>query len=605
MGEKFMTKKKVLLIGISVLIIAAIIGSVTFFTTHIRVGNTFVKKGSSVLDLTDQELTEQEYLELCDQHPDAEILWSVPIQGDRYDQNAETIRITSLTAEDVRMMDYLPQLKHVDASGCTDYEALLGLQQRKPECDVLYYVALGSENVSSLSTVATIRDVSAAQLEEALPLLPRLERLGLSGKLPKLEELLEIHAAYPHVKLLCTLELWGQQLHTDYRKLDLSGVSVDVHQLAQVLPLFPDVTEVILTGTPLTLSQCQALKAENPNIFFQCDVDLNGTIYSTDATQVDISGWNISVEEAENLISFFPKLEKLIMSHCGIDDETMDALNRRHENVSIVWSMQIGLVEVRTDDLYFYPAAINQHKLPSNEELQKLRYCTEMVAIDVGHSDATDCNWLNYMPHVKYLILADTKITDLSPLANLKELIYLEVFSLELTDYSPLLECTALQDLNIGSTYADPEPLKQMTWLHNLLWHNSQDHPVIGKQAQEIKELLQDTNVVLMTKRKNIGGIWRFLPNYYVFRNLIGGGFFNQEAIYNHWAYSDAKRILVCHRDKDQFAGDVLADIVRYNIDNGLRIMGVKNIGSEKAEILYQSLLESQALNQKIRGVTK
>ena len=76
-----MTKKKVLLIGISVLIIAAIIGSVAFFTTHIRVGNTFVKKGTSVLDLTDQALTEQEYLELCDQHPDAEILWSVPIQG--------------------------------------------------------------------------------------------------------------------------------------------------------------------------------------------------------------------------------------------------------------------------------------------------------------------------------------------------------------------------------------------------------------------------------------------------------------------------------------------------------------------------------------------
>ena len=329
---------------------------------------------------------------------------------------------------------------------------------------------------------------------------------------------------------------------------------------------------------------------------------MNGNIYSTDAAQIDISGTAVTPEEAENLIALFPRLEKLIMSDCGLDDETMDALNRKYPDISIVWTLQIGLVTIRTDALIFYPAGINQYKLPSNEELQKLRYCTELVAIDIGHSEATDCNWLAYTPHVKYLILADTNIADIGPVANLKELVYLEVFNTDITDYTPLLECTALQDLNIGTTYGDPEPLSRMTWLHNLQWHPIQDHPVLGPKAQALKEQLPDTNITLKTRRKNIGGPWRFVPNYYVFRELLGGGFYNQENINNgYWDYDDGKRILACN-DNPLFAGDALVDIVRYRIDNDLPIMGIKNIGSEKAEILYQSLVESQALYAQIRG---
>lgn len=76
-----MTKKKVLLIGISVLIIAAIIGSVAFFTTHIRVGSTFVKKGTSVFDLTDQALTEQEYLNFVVSIPMLKFSGPFPFMG--------------------------------------------------------------------------------------------------------------------------------------------------------------------------------------------------------------------------------------------------------------------------------------------------------------------------------------------------------------------------------------------------------------------------------------------------------------------------------------------------------------------------------------------
>lgn len=600
-----MAKKKIIGLALCALSAAVALGIVVSRADRVSIDGEYFPRDAKVYDLTDHDLTEQQYLSLCDQYPDAEILWSVPFQGDKLPLDTQHIKISTLTKEDVDALDHLHQLQYVEADDCRDYDALIYLQQNKPECQVLYYVDLGNDRCDSLSSTVTATDVTAVQLEAALPYLPHLERLGLSGKLPEIEELLKIRADFPHVKLLCTLNLWGLELHTDYRTLDFTGTAVSLQELSNILPLFPDVKEVILTGTPLTSLEYQTLTSENPGILFRCDIELNGTVYSADATEIDISGMQISAEETEALFPLFPKLEKLIMSDCGIDDETMDALNRKYPDIQIVWTVMVGHVPVRTDSVIFYPAAINQFKLPSNEELQKLRYCTELVAVDIGHSEATDCNWLAYTPHVKYLILADTSISDISPVANLKELVYLEVFNTDITDYSPLLSCTKLQDLNIGDTFGDPEPLAQMTWLHNLQWHPIKDHPVLGPKAQELTEQLPDTNITLKTRRKNIGGPWRFLVNYYLFRELLGGGFYNQENINNgYWEYDDGKKILACN-DNPKYAGDVLAEIVRYRIDNGLGVMGIKNVGSEKEEILYQSILEAQALYHKEYGVAK
>ena len=196
------------------------------------------------------------------------------------------------------------------------------------------------------------------------------------------------------------------------------------------------------------------------------------------------------------------------------------------------------------------------------------------------------------MTNVKYLILADTGITDITPVGNLKELIYLELFNLKIDDYSPLLNCTKLQDLNIGTTYADPEPLTKMTWLHNLQWHRSDQNPETKEDVLKLPDQLPDTHVELFPRKKarNIGGPWRYIPNYYVFRDLIGATYFNQDQIADYWGEEDAARIMACDGDNG-FSAPVLAQIVRERIDNGEPIIGIKDSSSEKAEILYETLM--------------
>ena len=587
-----MEKKHGILIVLAILAAAAVLGVGVFLTTHIHVDGVFFSMKEDVIDLTDHDLTAREYQDICQKYPDKQFLWTVPFQGSRYSVDTKTITVSSMTEEDILALDHLPQLQTVDATHCTDYAALIQLQQRRPESQVLYRVSIGDSRCSSMDLEAAVVNASAADLEQAIPFLPNLEAVILEGSLPSAEELLHLQETFPNVDFRFTVTVGGQEIPGDTTQIDLSSATVSFLELEQALSQLPWVTEVNLLDSTLTDSELKELAGNFSDIFFLCTMDVAGKSYRTDSTAIDITNCPTTVAEVETLLPFFPNLNWLDMSWCSIADEEMDAFNRRYPDIKILWSMQIGLVTLRTDAIYFFPAIINEMNLPSNEELKKLRFCTDMIAVDIGHSKATECEWVESMPHLKYLILADTKITDLTPLSSLKELIYLELFSMDLHDYSPLLECTALQDLNISSTYADPEPLTQMTWLHTLMWNFVMEDPVLAEKAVLLEDQLPDTNVIIQTWR-NIGGLWRHIPNYYVFRDIIGGDFFNQTHPTTYWGNADANRILGCDGGSARYAAEVLRDIVRFRIDNGIPIPGIKNIGSEKAEILYQSLCEA------------
>ena len=440
----------------------------------------------------------------------------------------------------------------------------------------------------------SVVDADFTELEEILPLLPHLEALTLEGKIPPADKLLALRQQFPDLVLVCPVTIGNRTLSTDAQILDLSDSAVDPDSLMKLLPLFSNLQELNLTGAELTETELMNIADSLQNVLVRFELSLAGQHFLTDSTQIDLSGCAVTAEEIDRVLKYFPRLKKLDMSDCGISDEEMDALNHRHPNVDIVWTVTIGMVKTRTDAVYFYPAEANYY--PTNEEMKKLRYCTELVAIDIGHTRATDCEFLWYTPNVRYLILADTGITDITPVGNLKELIYLELFNLKLRDYSPLLNCTKLQDLNIGTTHADPEPLSKMTWLHNLQWHRADQDPATKEAVLKLPEQLPDTNVELYPKKKarNIGGGWRYIPNYYVFRDIIGATYFNQDQIWDYWGDTDGDRIMACESGKS-FAAYTLAEIVRERLDSGEPIVGLKNNDSEKAEILYQTLMEAES----------
>ena len=291
-------------------------------------------------------------------------------------------------------------------------------------------------------------------------------------------------------------------------------------QLEAVLPWYPELARIDLRGSSLQEQEIQTLADKFPGITFLFDMTIAGITVSTDAEEIDISGHALeNVSQIEEVLPYFPNLKKVVMCGCGIDNETMDALNRRYEDIRFVWSVYMGPILLRTDATWFMPFKWGAQV--TTEDLYNLRYCTDMVCIDIGHMAVSSCEWAAYMPNLKYLLMADTQVSDLTPLKDLKKLIYLELFLTQVTDLSPLVGCTALEDINLCYTYGDPRPLLEIKTLQNIWWSGGWGLPTYAHQfRQNNPDIRLEYNTLSST-----GGGWRELQNYYDMRDLLGMGY--------------------------------------------------------------------------------
>lgn len=305
--------------------------------------------------------------------------------------------------------------------------------------------------------------------------------------------------------------------------LDLSGIPIEnTALLERLLPEISTPKKILLYDCGLTDPQIMALADRWPGFRFTWNMQLGGVSFSTDSEEIDLSGVQFKdTRVLERRLKYLPNVKKIIMSDCGLDSPTLDALDRRHPDIRFVWTVKLGSLRVRTDETWFMPVKFKA--TVQTKDLEEFKYCQDMVCIDIGHMWVHDCEWAAYMPNLEYLIIGETRISDLTPLQNLKKLKYLELFTIPVTDYSPLLGCTGLEDLNLGLTYGDPDIIAQMTWLKNLWWcdangvHDQQRRDAVTRMC----EALPDTKIAIYIDHPTASG-WRKLPNYYAMRDILG-----------------------------------------------------------------------------------
>ena len=515
-------RRKWLLIPLVVGIIAVVCCFV-LARKYLWIGGQLVPRTVSFLDLRDENLTPGAYSRLHQKLPQCDILWNVPIGSSRYPSDSTTLPVHGLTEQDAAMLDYFPNLEFLDAQDCTDYAAIGVLLSHRPE--LVCRFPLAGETVLSNAVFLRISDASLAELQGALPLLKQLERLDLTGSLPPVSDLWELQWDYPGVIIRWEVVFHNQAISSDTLRLDLSSIEMDYASAEALFSRLPLLEEVTMRGCGLTDEEMVRLTKTYPQTVFVWDMEVAGLRFSTDSTELDISGQQISgPDEIESVLSCFRRLERVNMSGCGLDDETMDALNRRHDDILFVWTVKIKDFDFPTDSIYFYPWKMDHDIQLNTEDLYPLRYCTNLVCIDIGHMWGVEtCEWAAFMPELRYLILGETRISDLTPLSNCKKLAFLEIFTIPVTDYSPLVECTGLEDLNLGRTYGDPTPLTKMTWLKNLWWANVDGtYGLPCSNAKEIlTEALPNTRMRFDIAHPTAGG-WRQLENYFAMRDLMG-----------------------------------------------------------------------------------
>ena len=411
--------------------------------------------GLEELDLRNTGLTAAQYEELKEALPNCQIQWSVPFRNTYLDMDTRHISVVGLNEQDLKELTYLENLQSVEISGFSDYATAETLIAARPELDVHYTVQLGDGEYSCLVTELNLENADAYLLSAALPYLKNLTQVTFMGQIPSNDQIYEWKTAYPEVTFV-----W-----------DFTVCGVATNSLA---------TELILNDIPVD-----------------------------------------NLKELESSYKYFYDLQKVEMCRCGISSEELDALWKRHPETRIIWEVQIGRCTLRTDVISFMPYQFGYdgYRVLRDRDMGEMKYCVDIICMDMGHMEIADYSFLNYMPNMQYLILADTKGKDFSVLANLKELKYLELFMLPFDQAEVLVGLTKLEDLNLGTTKIDNiEPLKQMTWLKHL-WMPATKY-VNGNEKKELLNALPDT-VINYKGAGSTGNGWREIPNYYAMRDLL------------------------------------------------------------------------------------
>lgn len=507
-----MKKKTPTRVGLAALAVALLTGlAVLFFATHLRVEGRFYAKNAKTLDLRDQALTLESYEAVQQALPDCKIQWLVPVQGQRWALDTKEMTLRGLTEEDVRAMAYLTELETIDLTACPTSPLILQLLRDHEDAKLLYQVSIGGGTWPQDSQKLTLPSLTAEEIP-LLAYLPELTQVDATacGDLALLSQL---EQTYPQLRVAYQVPVGGKIWDRFSTELCAEGITAE--ELAQALPYMPELKTVSLTEPEGEGSAFRALSEEYSQISFQWSKTLLGVTVTREQEEVDLSaGEYDSLAQVQALMDWCPEARKLFLGTCDIDNEALSQFREsRRDDYKVVWNVKVGGLTLRTDDIYYMPGKFDQGI--TQDEIYNLRYCEDMICIDVGHKPLYTCEWAAFMPHLKYLVIADTSITDISPLTGLKELIYLEMFITQVKDYSPLLTCTALEDLNLCYSHGDPEPIKQMTWLKRLWWAES---PI---EVAQFQEYLPDTQLMFL-HHSSTGNGWRQGQNYYDMRDIVG-----------------------------------------------------------------------------------
>lgn len=243
--------KKVLCVLLAILVIFALAagagyGLAWYQGTHVTVGGHSYYIYETELDLTDRNMSIAEFEQLKAVLPECNISWLVPFQGNRYPTGTTSLTVSSFTQED---MDLL----------------------------LAYF-----PNLTTLDATAC-------------------EDYGL---------LRTFQAAMPDCKVSYQVNLGGVSASLTDTALTLENEDYTLETLTENLQYLPDITELILKKTDLTLDEIEALKSVYPDINIHCTVEILGAEYDSTINQLDLSAMTAAdVETVAQNLEMLPNLE--------------------------------------------------------------------------------------------------------------------------------------------------------------------------------------------------------------------------------------------------------------------------------------------------------
>ncbi|MBQ7736254.1 MAG: hypothetical protein IJT62_00295 [Oscillospiraceae bacterium] len=480
------------------------------------------------LDLRGNDVSTESVLALKELLPECTVLYDVEVGEEKHDVLITELELEDLPAdwEHMRELTYLTSLT---VERCTNPAAMAALQTALPDCAMQWTLGLGGQwyDVHAKELDLTGSAVGYDELNAQLRWFDALETVTLRDALLTPAEQTALQEAYPELSFVWPIRLGEQVLQVETGEILFSeDEAVDMTELETVVGLLPELKAVDFTDSGAGAEDRVAFREAHPELDVSWRVTLWESEYPCDTELLDFSGMKFGPEEQailEDALPYFPELKKVDMCDCGLSNEEMDALNKKYDAIKFVWRVYFSRYNLRTDATYFRTSEYGKNP-PGivDKDTEIMKYLTDLQGLDVGHQYFSDLHFLEFMPHMTYLIIAECPVQDLSPLSTLKELRYLEAFSTPIQDISPLAQCPSLKSLNLCYTSVRQDnawdTINKMTWLERLWWCND---PFSPQQRNQLIAERPDCTFFFLHGGESSGGSWRYHQYYYEMRDFF------------------------------------------------------------------------------------
>lgn len=373
--------------------------------------------------------------------------------------------LTMVVTEDtIGELGHYGQLKRVDLSGSTCYDAIMEYAWQHPNVEVIYTVTLGKTQVSPDVESLTLEEGSYtfSTLRDGLPYLKNLKELSFPKTSLTQQQMDTLRQEKEGLEIEFTLEFYGQELGMETKSLDLSALTPEEMEASlPVLSQFPNIETIQLLdeegNSQLDVAQVHALQQAVPNALLQYSFTLFGKTVSTTDERVEFRNMKLGdsrEEELRQALDIMKGCQYMLLESCRFSDQVLSQLREDYRGqTKIVWRIYFAragsCLTDRTVLRYVYNV--------TNSTVKQLKYCEDVEYVDFGHNEIlSDWSWIAYMPKLKGIICSGSIIQDLTPFENCKELEFLELSNCGmLKDISPLAACESLKWLNISYTKAE------------------------------------------------------------------------------------------------------------------------------------------------------
>ncbi|MBR3545084.1 MAG: hypothetical protein IKN76_03350, partial [Oscillospiraceae bacterium] len=244
-GARLLPALLVLMIGLGAL---AWIG----YSRYTMFEGEILPRDTELLDLRGKDATEEKIAAAREALPNARVLYDVTIAGKTYSCGEKEIVTGDFTVGDIPLFSRFEGLESVDASECSDLEAIRALREALPGAEVVWTVPLSGQSIPGEETDLTLEEADAGELAAALRRLPELRTVTVNTDSLTPEEQTELSEEFEGIVFRWPVRIPGGSAAQDAGELSFAGQPLseeDLSALNTALALLPKVEKIDFTDT--------------------------------------------------------------------------------------------------------------------------------------------------------------------------------------------------------------------------------------------------------------------------------------------------------------------------------------------------------------------